>query len=193
MTVRIASRNRRAGALVGLFACGCLVAGGHALPLAVPKLREHGDLLRSARAGLRGARLVREARIVLQQRASDCGAACLKMILTDHGIERSLSDLARAAETTADGASLRDLRMVAEGEGLRARSWVIRGDDLLRVPLPAIAFINGNHFVVVRRVVGRGLLEVDDPALGRLWWPFQCFRKAWSGQLLVFDPSWTPP
>lgn len=193
MKARSAFRSRRVRALLGLFACVTLVAGVHALPLAVTNLRQYRDLVREVRAGLRGARLVRGTGTVLQAQGNDCGAACLKMILAYHGIERRLSDLVRAAGTRPEGASLRDLRVVARGEGLQSRSWRICGDDLRRVPLPAIAFINGNHFVVIRRFVERELLEVDDPALGRLWWPVQAFRRAWSGKLLVFDQSWSPP
>jgi ABC-type bacteriocin/lantibiotic exporter with double-glycine peptidase domain len=61
------------------------------------------------------------------------------------------------------------------------------------MPLPAIASVNGDHFVVVRRVAADGVLEVDDPAIGRLHWPLAAFRRAWAGLVLVFDPAWVPP
>jgi ABC-type bacteriocin/lantibiotic exporter with double-glycine peptidase domain len=60
------------------------------------------------------------------------------------------------------------------------------------LPLKAIAFVGGDHFVVIQRFVAPDVLEVDDPALGRLFWPVRAFKKAWSGETLVFDPAWTP-
>lgn len=85
-----------------------------------------------------------------------------------------------------------DLRNLSAKLGLGAKSWFIHPEDLSSVPLPAIAFVNKNHFVVVRRFVAPDVLEVDDPALGRIRWPSRAFKKAWSGEMLVFDPSWTP-
>lgn len=185
-------RKRRFYALFGLFGFAVLAAGFQALPLSIPYLKEHRDWIKAARAKMRGASFAGEAGTVLQARGNDCGAACLKMVLAAHGIERSLSDLTLELGTTPRGTSMLNLRLVATRLGLPARSWAIRDTDLSKVPLPVIAFINGDHFVVIRRFVAPDVLEVDDPALGRLQWPVRSFKKEWPGQALVFDPAWTP-
>jgi predicted double-glycine peptidase len=184
--------KRRFSALFGLFGFAVLVVGFQALPLSIPHLREHRDWIKTARAKMRGASFAGETGTVLQARGNDCGAACLKMVLAAHGIERSLSDLTLELRTTPRGTSMLDLRLVAGRQGLPARSWAIRDTDLSKIPLPAIAFINGDHFVVIRRFAAEDVLEVDDPALGRLQWPIRSFKKEWPGQALVFDLSWTP-
>ena len=129
---------------------------------------------------------------MLQQHRNDCGAACLQMILAGHGIERELSDLYLELNTSERGTSLLDLRLVAARAGLSARSWVIGIEEMREAPLPMIAFVKGNHFVVVKRLLEVDVLEVDDPALGRLRWPLTSFCKVWSGEVLIFDSSWSP-
>jgi ABC-type bacteriocin/lantibiotic exporter with double-glycine peptidase domain len=151
------------------------------------------EWIKEARARIRGAEFLGESETVLQARSNDCGAACLKMILSTRGIDRSLAELTAELGITARGTSLLRIRLLAGRLGVPARSWIIRPCDLDDAPLPAIAFINGDHFVVVRRFVKDAVLEVDDPGIGRLQWPLHSFRKAWSGQILVFDPDWAPP
>jgi len=184
--------ERRLRVLIGLIAFALLGVGLWALPLAATHLRGHQSWVRSARATMRGALFVGKAGVVLQMRGNDCGAACLKMVLSAHGIKCSLPHLARQLETTPRGASMLSLRLVAIRLGLPARSWVISDADLGRAPLPMIAFIRQNHFVVIRRLVAPEVLEVDDPAVGRLQWPLHSFRRSWRGEALVFDPAWSP-
>ena len=184
--------KRRLRALIGLIGLALLVAGFWAMPLAVTHLREHQPWIKSARAAMRGARFVGKAGVVLQTRGNDCGAACLKMVLSAHGIDLSLPDLIRQLEMTPRGASMLSLRLVATRLGLPARSWVISDVDLGRAPLPMIVLIQQSHFVVLRKWVTPDVLEVDDPALGRLRWPRQAFRRLWGGEALVFDPAWSP-
>ena len=193
MTTDTHGLRRKPMAVLGLLGCLAVVAGIHTLPLAIARVRQHSEGLRSARAWFRGARLVTGARIVLQERGNDCGAACLKMVLEARGIERGLAELRIAAGTTSSGASMQGLRLVAAHCGVAARSWSVRAGDLGAVPLPAIAFINDDHFVVIRRFAAPGVLVVDDPALGRMEWPCSAFCRVWSGQLLVFDSHWVPP
>jgi ABC-type bacteriocin/lantibiotic exporter with double-glycine peptidase domain len=167
-------------------------AGFSALPLTTPFLREHRQWIKTLRAGIRGASFLGDSGIVLQAGGSDCGAACLAMILEDHRIACSLPDLTRRLATTQRGTSMLNLRLVSTRFGIPARSWLLREADLKSVPLPVIAFLRSGHFVVVRRLMAPGVLEVDDPALGRLRWPVISFRKAWRGEALVFDPEWAP-
>ncbi len=129
---------------------------------------------------------------VLQKRGNDCGAACLKMILSAHGIESDAAYLAYQLETAGSGTSMLNLRLVALGYGVPGRSWVLDAGSLLSAPFPAIAFIRANHFVVIRRFVSPDVLEVNDPALGDLHWPLTSFKKLWRGEILVFDPQWSP-
>jgi predicted double-glycine peptidase len=186
------NKKRRIFALLRLTGMSGLIAAYLLIPLSFPFLKKHCCIYKQARAWKKGAHFVTDEGVVLQSGSNDCGPASLKMILDVHGIERSISDLASDLRLTPVGTSMLDLRLVSIKLGLPAKSWSVQPGDLSRVPLPAIAFVNKNHFVVIRRFVSPELLLVDDPALGRLRWPARAFEKAWSGRMLIFDPDWTP-
>lgn len=186
------SPRHRIYALGGLLSVAALLAACCASPRSFPWLQRHHEIFREACASWMGAHFVGDTDVVLQSHSNDCGAASLKMVLAAHGIECSVADLLRRLRMTVRGTSMLDLRQIAAEFGVTARSWSIQPSDLGRVPLPAIAFVKSNHFVVMRRWVAPDLLEVDDPALGRLRWPVRAFKRLWSGETLVFDPTWTP-
>jgi predicted double-glycine peptidase len=183
--------NRRKRALFGLLAISAPIVW---VAAARPELStlKGSTMTRSIRAWFRGAQFAGVEGVVMQQHQNDCGAACLKMVLAAHGIEREMSVLYRELRTAERGTSLLDLRLVATKAGLPARSWVLGIAAMRDVPLPTIAFVRGNHFVVVQRLLDSDVLEVDDPALGKLRWPLTSFCKVWSGEVLVFDSGWSP-
>jgi ATP-binding cassette subfamily B protein RaxB len=139
-----------------------------------------------------GARFVGEEGVVLQSKWNDCGAASLKMVLAARGIRCDVPDVAGRLRLTPQGKSMSELRRAALEFGVPARSWAMQPRELKQVPLPVVAFVKGNHFVVVRRWIEPDVLEIDDPALGRLRWPLRSFARIWSGETLVFDPAWAP-
>ena len=184
--------RRRFLALCGLAGMALLLGGYCAMPLSIPFIEQHRELIKRVRARIAGARFVRDHDVVLQSHGNDCGVASLQMILKAHGIECGAEDLARRLRLTPKGTSMLDLRLAANELGLPAKSWFIRWTDIGRVPFPAIAFVNRDHFVVIRRLISTGVLEVDDPAIGKLQWPLRSFTKVWLGEMLIFDPDWTP-
>ena len=186
------TRKRRFRAFCALLAAAGLLAGFGMLALSVSYLAEHRATIRKLRARMIGAHYLGENGVVLQSKNNDCGAASLKMILTAHGIECDISELASDLHLTPRGTSMLNLRLASARHGVSARSWSIRPEDLRSIPLPAIAFINGNHFVVIRRLIAPNILEVDDPALGKLQWPARSFQRFWTGATLIFDSAWAP-
>jgi ABC-type bacteriocin/lantibiotic exporter with double-glycine peptidase domain len=172
--------------MAGLFFTCCLFSSWVAPATRCP------ELLKQVRAWMKGARYITDKGVVLQSRPNDCGPASLKMILAFHGIDCSISELSQDLHLTPRGTSILSLRIVSAKLGIPAKTWKVRPEDLGRVPLPAIAFVNRNHFVVIRRFIAPEILEVDDPALGRIQWPTRAFHRIWSGETLVFDPAWRP-
>lgn len=186
------NKKQRILAFWGLTGIISLSAACFLLPLMLPFLEQHREELKQLRAWTMGARFITDKGVVLQSGINDCGPASLKMILTAYGIDCSVSDLSSDLRLMAKGTSLLDLRNASAKLGLGAKSWSIHPEDLPGVPLPAIAFVNKKHFVVLRRFITPEILEVDDPALGRIQWQSRAFKKVWSGEMLVFDPAWTP-
>jgi predicted double-glycine peptidase len=172
------------GATVALLTAPQLIANG---------LKSRPAVTKSARAQALGAAFITDSGIVLQQSDSDCGAAALSMALASFGVRRERSDLVVELHTDRTGASLLEMRRASQRSGIPAQSWRLRKADIAEVPLPAIAWIGRNHFVVIRRRIDALTLEVDDPSLGRLAWPVASFFQVWSGETLVFHSKWVPP
>ena len=186
------NQKRRFSALWGLIGVAGLSAAYCLFLFRGRTLQHQCSVVKKLLAWKMGARLVTDKGVILQTGPNGCGPASLKTVLAAHGIHRSITDLEAELRLTREGTSMLELRKTSCKSGLGAKSWAVNPEHLNRIPLPAIAFVNGNHFVVLRRFITPEILEVDDPALGRLQWPTNRFQKRWSGEMLIFDPDWTP-
>lgn len=160
-----------------------VAAGG---PLAVHALMTDTRLSRGLLAWWAGAEYLDERNVIRQQTAYDCGVVCLQMVLRQQKIATTVEELRVAANTTAKGTSLLGLKHAAEAKGLQASVWRLNWQDLLRAPLPAVAFIDGYHFVVLEVIGADGGVVVLDPARGRLRYPAESFIQHWRGEVLLF-------
>ncbi len=130
------------------------------------------------------------SRVIRQEGRSDCGPAALQMILAHHRVDATQAELRRLAGTDVRGTSVLGLRRAASAKGLDAVASRRSTDELHNVVLPAIAFVNDDHFVVVRRVQA-GRVVIDDPASGRVQLTLGTFDALWNGTVLTFDPRTT--
>jgi ATP-binding cassette subfamily B protein len=118
---------------------------------------------------------------VIQTSVIDCGPASLKALLEGFRIRASYGRLREACQTDVDGTSIDTLEVVAEQLGLAAQQILVPLDHVLMSEaetFPAIAVVRGAngtaHFVVAWRRHGP-LVQVMDPARGRLWMTHQSF------------------
>ncbi|MBI4617612.1 MAG: peptidase domain-containing ABC transporter [Planctomycetes bacterium] len=125
---------------------------------------------------------------VQQQDESDCGAACLAILLACRGKRVSLARLRDLANVTTEGASMASLAEAARRLGFTARGMELSYEVLSRYPLPAIAHWEGNHYVVLYRV-SRTHAWVSDPALDRIRYTRAQFERSWTGRVLVIEPT----
>jgi len=112
---------------------------------------------------------------VIQTSAMDCGPAALKSLFAGFNIYLSYGRLREACQTDVDGTSIDTLEEIAGQLGMRAEQSMLPADLLLLESsscLPAIVVVRlpdgGAHFVVLWRVHG-SLVQVMDPAAGRIW------------------------
>ncbi len=123
--------------------------------------------------------------VVRQQKRSDCGPAALKMILDHHGlVGATLAELEVATGAGPDGTSMLALKKAAEERGLAGQGLRLPVERLDDIPMPAIAHVHGDHFVVIRSA-GQELV-IDDPSLGRLRMSSRTFERSWDGVVLAF-------
>ncbi|MGD2113783.1 MAG: peptidase domain-containing ABC transporter [Acidobacteriota bacterium] len=126
---------------------------------------------------------------VQQTAASDCGSACLAMVLGLHGRTAGLDEVREVVGYGRGGADA--LRILEAGRrfGLRGRGVRVESvDDLRLVPRGAILHWRFSHYVVLDRVT-RDTVHVVDPAAGRQRLPMREASRAFTGIALAFEPS----
>lgn len=103
--------------------------------------------------------------MLLQTETSECGIACLAMIAGFHGQQRDLIGLRSMLQTSAKGATIKDLVADASRLGLAGRALRLEMEDLDQLQLPCILHWDLNHFVVLKKA-GKRAITLHDPAGG---------------------------
>jgi ABC-type bacteriocin/lantibiotic exporter with double-glycine peptidase domain len=138
------------------------------------------------------ARLGRRARgsipLNTQLSASDCGAACLSMVLGYYGRPTSLDTLRSRLGGTAQGVNARQLTDAARQFGLRCRGVKLDLPGLQYAPRGTILHWEMNHFVVLDRVDRRGA-RIIDPGAGPRRISNQDLAERWTGVALLLEPG----
>lgn len=125
---------------------------------------------------------------VIQGHASECGVACIAMMSRYYGRAMTLVELRGLADASARGMTLGQLSRLANVIGLQTRAVRLELDELKALRLPAIAHLDGNHFVVVEQVRARKV-SIVDPALGRRSVSYAELGKRFTGVALEVFPS----
>lgn len=126
--------------------------------------------------------------IILQQATTECGAACLAMVLTYHGRETSITECRECVGVGRDGAKANVLLRVAREFGLRARAYSGEPEHFKFIQLPAIILWELRHYVVVERW-SPDKVDIVDPAKGRRRLTKEQFDAGFSGVVLTFEPG----
>ncbi|MGS0688470.1 peptidase domain-containing ABC transporter [Nakamurella sp. GG22] len=130
----------------------------------------------------------RRVSVVLQATATDCGPACLTMVLRSAGAALTLDAVREDMGVGRDGVTAYDLRAEARRHGLDCKAVRTGIEGLRSLPLPLIAHWEDNHFLVVERV-GRRTVSVVDPAIGRRTFTPAEFGQGYRDIALAFRGS----
>jgi ABC-type bacteriocin/lantibiotic exporter with double-glycine peptidase domain len=126
--------------------------------------------------------------VLLQLKATECGTACLAMVLSYYGRETSVAECREICDTGRDGLSARTIAEAARSCGLRVKAFSLEPADLKYVRLPAVAHWGFDHFVVVEKWSPRRVVIVD-PAAGRRRLRREEFEADFTGVVLTFEPG----
>ncbi len=112
-----------------------------------------------------------------------CGPVALQKWLAQRGVAVTPRELAAKARMTAEGASMQGLCDAAAAYGLELVGvQSVRGAGL---ETPFIAFVNGNHFVLVRDSNANAVLVDDIHDEAAQWIPRETFYGCWDGKALI--------
>jgi ABC-type bacteriocin/lantibiotic exporter with double-glycine peptidase domain len=125
--------------------------------------------------------------VVLQTSVTDCGAACLTMLLRHYDCAVTLREVRRHVGVSRDGSTAAALVDAGRQYNLKARAFSLSPKDLAVLP-PAIVHWQFNHFVVLVRWTRNGV-QVIDPAVGRRRMTCEEFDAGFTGVVVVFAPG----
>jgi ATP-binding cassette subfamily B protein len=125
---------------------------------------------------------------VRQVTASDCGAACLAMVLGYYGKRVPLDEIRRAMGAGRDDTDGTSLLRVARLYGLCGRGVRAEVEALQSLPESSILCWELHRYVVLRRV-RRDSVEFVDPAGDRRLVPMDRFRRSYTGVAFIFEPT----
>lgn len=149
---------------------------------------EHPDYWKKTVAFFKGAKYLGEDGVILQKHSNDCGPAALKMVFDYFKIPVTLEEIAEKV-LGERGSSMLSLKEMAELKGLKAEGWQFAFKDIKKIGLPAIAFVNGGHYVIISKIAHNGKIIVLDPSIGKLEYSPWRFRMIWKGEALIFKSS----
>jgi ATP-binding cassette subfamily B protein len=134
------------------------------------------------------ARSKRKVPVLLQMTETECGAACLAMVLSYYGRSTTVADCRPWCAEGRGGVTAYTLCEAARHFGMRASAYTLSLDELPQLQLPAVIHYRFNHFVVLEKWAG-STATIVDPALGRVTPNADEFNAAFTGVALVFEPG----
>ncbi|MEW5767890.1 MAG: C39 family peptidase [bacterium] len=115
-----------------------------------------------------------------------CGPASLALAFKSLGVNVTEKEIAEKIPVSPLGTSMLALADEAKMRGFKATGLKLTKKDLLRIKKPVIAFINGNHFVVIVSNSRQELLLID-PSLGKVLIKKKDFFKIWDGYVMALE------
>ena len=144
---------------------------------------------------------VRNVPQIMQMEATECGAACLAMILAHYGRWVPLEETRSACGVSRDGSKAVNILRAARSYGMEADGYTFDLEGIqAKAELPCILYWNFSHFVVLTGFSSNGKWAyLNDPARGQVRIPIDEFDEAFTGIALImhpdeaFEPGGTPP
>lgn len=101
-------------------------------------------------------------RVYHQLTQDECGLCCAAILASGYGITKNIHEYRSMYDVGRDGISMKDVGHILEQVGLHVGVTKLTANNTL--PIPCIAHINGNHFIVVT-AVGKNKVHLIDPVL----------------------------
>lgn len=128
-----------------------------------------------------------------QETSFTCGPATVRYVLHYFGLNVSEKELICIMDTTKQGSTLSSLKETIELFGFSSEGAVVNYAKLQELKMPVIAFVKGDHYIVLNRVTSDHLYCFDpDPLYGFLYIKKDVFLGAWDGVILKVNTKPIP-
>lgn len=122
-----------------------------------------------------------------QMQTTECGAACLGIVLAHHGRWVPMNELNKACGVSRDGCTAGDIQRAAAEYNVEVTGWRRRAKYVEHLTSPAILFWEFCHFVVLEGV-RNDRYYINDPANGHYTLDAETFKQRYTGILLMLEP-----
>ena len=127
--------------------------------------------------------------VIMQLEALECGAASLAMVLAYYQKWIPLEQVRLDCGVSRDGSNMKNVYLAAQHYGLEVHGYRMEVEGLKKeATFPCIIHWNFNHFVVLDGFKGNKAV-LNDPARGVVQVPMEQFDEAFTGLVLIFQPS----
>lgn len=130
----------------------------------------------------------RKVPFIEQMTQTECGLACIAMVLRYYKSHETLQDLRDCLDTGRDGSSMEQLKGLLTNLGLTTKVYQAEVDQLDLVTLPAIIHYEEKHFVVLESI-NHKRAKIVDPSSGAVNVPLHEFKEKFSKRVIQAVPN----
>lgn len=131
----------------------------------------------------------KKLRLIEQNEHSECGLACVAMLLNYCNVKTSLNELRNTYGVPRGGLNLLNLKQVMEDNGIKTKAYKVEDShelEKLKIKSPFLCNWESNHFVIINAILHNKVI-VFDPAIGKRKITLSEFRKSFGGVVLFID------
>lgn len=134
--------------------------------------------------------LKHKAPFIKQRNNTECGAACLTMILHYYGNYIEMHKISEECGMNRDGITIKTLKNVAENNGLDCKAYKINSLNDLKhnIIFPIIMLIRENHFIVIENISNDKYFIID-PNSGRKTLRENEIKQVFLGVIITLKPK----
>ncbi|CDR52647.1 peptidase domain-containing ABC transporter [Staphylococcus schweitzeri] len=120
-------------------------------------------------------------RVRFQQQSehSECGLACVTMLIDFWKKKQSLSEMREKYGVPNGGYNLAQMQFILQQYGISSKAIKIKAESIKAVPVPFIVFWKSKHFIIVEKILSKNVIIID-PAIGKIKISYSEFKKNYS-------------
>lgn len=131
--------------------------------------------------------MIKKIKIIMQEELSECGLACINMVLNYYGMNINIDWLRNRHHISIMGMTLRDMKQVIETYECRTKVLKIERENL-KTNSPLILHWEHKHYVVLESISG-SKAKIFDPAAGIREITLEEFDLKYTGIAILVEPT----